>query len=339
MSHYRSTVAPSPAGPSRLLPVVLLLVVGSLLGLSLVVAKLAVKAGAAPLTLLVLSMLGAGMILLFGEILNGRSTPLNTRVAEYGLVAGLLFALPNAIGFLAVEHVGASFLSLTFAFPILITYVLALLLNMDRFNAQKAWGVALGLSGGSVLALSKASSANSPLFWIALSALSPIVIALGNIYRTLRWPSGASPTYLAAVMLLSGGLLLAPFSIGLGGGSLRELIASPLVIFFLISQIAVFSVMYSLYFVLQHLAGPVYLSQIGSIAALVGSVVAIQLLGESSPPHLGVAAALIATGMALFQIGKVNSESARPWGSKRSIVAQGSRAATSSQASGAIRPS
>jgi drug/metabolite transporter (DMT)-like permease len=311
MSHYRSTITASPAVQSRLLPVALLLGVGSLLGLSLVIAKLAVKAGAAPLTLLVLSMLGAGTILLIGERIRGRATPWNARVAEYGLVAGLLFALPNAIGFLAVEHVGASFLSLTFAFPILITYVLALLLKMDRFNAQKAWGVALGLSGGSVLALSKASGASSPLFWIALSALSPIVIALGNIYRTLRWPKEASPTYLAAVMLLSGGLLLTPFSITLGPGSLTDLIASPPVVLFLILQIAVFSVMYSLYFVLQQLAGPVYLSQIGSIAAVVGSVVAIQLLGETSPPHLGVAAALIATGTALFQLGRAKSEAAR----------------------------
>lgn len=312
MSHYRPTITTTPIAQSGLLPMVLLLLVGSLLGLSLVVAKLAVKAGAAPLTLLVLSMLGAGTILLLGEYRRKRPTPWNAKVAEYGLVAGLLFALPNAIGFLAVEHVGASFLSLTFAFPILITYVLALLLKMDRFNSQKACGVAFGLLGGCVLAVSKASSTDSPVFWIALSTLSPIVIALGNIYRTLRWPSDASPTYLAAVMLLSGGLLLAPFSAMWARGSFSELIESPSVLVFLIAQISIFSVMYSFYFVLQQMAGPVYLSQIGSIAAVVGSAVAIHFLGEASPRNLAVAVALIAAGMIIFQRGRGSCEATPP---------------------------
>jgi drug/metabolite transporter (DMT)-like permease len=285
-----------------------LLLVGSLLGVSLVIAKLA----ADPLTLLVLSILGAGTILLAGEHMKRRSTPWNARVLECGLVAGGLFALPNAIGFLAVKHVGAGFISLTFAFPILLTYVLALLLKMDHFNGKKAAGVVLGLSGGAVLALSKVISADSPLFWIVLSTLSPIVISLGNIYRTKRWPSGASPTYLAAVMLLSGGLLLAPFSIVWGHGGLTDLIASTPQLFFLVGQIAVFSVMYSLYFVLQHLAGPVYLSQIGSIAAVVGSAVAIHFLEEASPEHLGAAAVLIAAGTVLFQWGKVQRGVTRP---------------------------
>jgi drug/metabolite transporter (DMT)-like permease len=298
---------------SRLLPVGLLLLVGSLLGLSLVMAKLATD----PLTLLVLSMLGSGTILLAGEFVKKGSTPVNARVLEYGLVAGLLFAVPNAIGFLAVEHVGAGFISLTFAFPILLTYVLALLLKMDHFNGLKAAGVVLGLVGGIVISLSKISSASSPLFWVALSAVSPIVLALGNIYRTRRWPSGASPIYLASVMLLSGGLLLTPFLMAWGRGGVAGLIASPPQLLLLMVQIAVFSVMYSFYFMLQQLAGPVYLSQIGSIAAVVGSSVAIYFLGEASPPHLGIATALIAAGTALFQWGRVRGGAASPSSSTR----------------------
>ncbi|WP_372657913.1 EamA/RhaT family transporter [Hydrogenophaga sp.] len=269
--------------------------------MSLVIAKLAVHAGAAPLSLLTLSMLGAGVVLLGKERWNQPAPVLNRRVLEYGLVAGLLFALPNAIGFLAVAHVGAGFLSLTFAFPILLTYALALLLGMDRFHPRKALGVALGLSGGCLLALTKVSTADAPFFWVGLSSLSPILIALGNIYRTRRWPIGASPTYLAAIMLLGGGLLLAPFSLAWSVSGLAALFPSPTAWGLLVAQMALFSLLYSLYFLLQHLAGPVYLSQIGSVAAVIGGAIAINMLGETAPEHLLAAAGLIGCGTVLFQ--------------------------------------
>jgi drug/metabolite transporter (DMT)-like permease len=238
MGHYRSTPSAPPTAGSRLLPLALLLLVGSLLGVSLVIAKLADD----PLTLLVMSMLGAGIVLLGGEYVKKSSTPVNARVAEYGLVAGLLFALPNAIGFLAVEHVGAGFISLTFAFPILLTYLIALGLKMDHFTGKKALGVALGLSGGAVLALSKVSDAASPHFWVGVSLLSPIVISLGNIYRTKRWPSGASPTYLAAVMLICGGLLLFPVCIAWAPDGFTKLLSASTQLVLLLIQIGVISV-------------------------------------------------------------------------------------------------
>ena len=178
LEHNRRTqLNPTVAGPGngrRLASLACLLLVGSLLGLSLVVAKIAVVEGAAPLAFLSVSMIAAGTVLLVGEWWNGRVPRIDRRIAEYGLTTGVLFAAPNAVGFLAVEHVGAGFLSLTFAFPILFTYLLSLGLRLERLQAAKALGVASGLAGGLILALSKVNLGTSPTFWVVLAMSSPV---------------------------------------------------------------------------------------------------------------------------------------------------------------------
>lgn len=50
---------------------------------------------------------------------------------------------------------------------------------------------------------------------------------------------------------------------------------------------------------LKYLAGPVYLSQIGSVAAIFGSLIAILILGESAMPILPGAAFFILVGVFL----------------------------------------
>ena len=280
-----------------------LLLVGSLLALSLVLAKMAVGAGAPPLGFLLFSLAGGGAILLFISAVFLRAPVLlNRRTVEYGLVAGALFALPNAIGFLAVRHVGAGFLSLSFAFPILITYALALVIGLERPRVGRILGVLAGLAGGVILTVSKVQLEQGVLFWILLVMCSPVIIAVGNIYRTLRWPTGGEPIYLAALMLLAAAGLLAPFAIWVEPDMLTDLGGSTEVVLLLAAEICVFSVLYLFFFILQKLAGPVYLSQIGTVGAVVGAGLAVTLLGETLPRYIGFAAGLIAVGTLLFQL-------------------------------------
>ncbi|EPC01038.1 hypothetical protein L861_10725 [Litchfieldella anticariensis FP35 = DSM 16096] len=281
-----------------------LLLVGTFLALSLVVAKLADGAGAPRLTFLMLAMAGAGAVLAGIAALQRQPMSLDRRMLEYAAVAGALFALPNALAFLAVRHVGAGFISLSFAFPILITWLLAVWLSLERLRAMRLIGVLLGLAGGLVLATAKAGGgADGAWGWAALVLAMPLVIALGNIYRTLRWPTGASPVFLAALMMLGGALTLLPFALSFEPGQIRELAGSTTALRLLLVEIGIFSVLYLFYFVLQKLAGPVYLSQIGTVAALVGTLIAVFALGEAPPPNLGLAGMLVAFGTLLFHRG------------------------------------
>ncbi|MFC6669971.1 hypothetical protein [Marinobacterium aestuariivivens] len=52
-----------------------------------------------------------------------------------------------------------------------------------------------------------------------------------------------------------------------------------------------------------------YLSQIGTVAAVVGTLVAVLLLGEAPPPHLGLVVTLVALGTIFFQRGAATASS------------------------------
>ncbi|GKW50052.1 DMT family transporter [Halomonas sp. NCCP-2165] len=280
-----------------------LLLVGSCLALSLTVAKLADDAGAPRISFLMVAMAGAGLVLMGLAALRRRPLAFDRRALEYSLVAGALLALPNALAFVAIRHVGAGFISLSFAFPILITWVLAVCLRLERLRLLRLSGVVLGLGGGLVLAAAKAGGMNAAPGWALLVMAMPLVIALGNIYRTLRWPEGGSPLFLAALMLLGGAVTLLPLSLALEPGQLPVLFSREAVLPLLALEATVFTVLYLFYFVLQKLAGPVYLSQIGAVAAVVGTLIAVLALGEAPPPNLGLAALLVVAGSLLFQRG------------------------------------
>jgi len=279
-----------------------LLIVGIFLALSLVVAKLADAAGAPRLSFLMVALLATGLVLMGMAIWQRNLVPLNLRVLEYALVTGALLALPNALGFLAVRHVGAGFLSMSYAFPILLTWLMAVVLGMEAARGLRLLGVLLGLAGGVILATGKAMDLDEATGWVILVLAMPLALAAGNIFRTLRWPTGASPIYLAALMMFGAVLSLLPFVLYFEPGQLPQLILDMTIVKLLLLEILVFSVLYFFYFVLQKLAGPVYLSQIGIVAAVVGALIAILVLGEAAPSNLAFAGSLVLAGTVIFQL-------------------------------------
>lgn len=289
-------------GTGRMVSIACLLVIGICIGLTANLAKLAGQADIPPLAFLLWSVVGAGLVL--GAVAAGRRQlpALQRRTGEYFLVSGLLsVALPNGILFLAVPHVGAGFAAMCFAFPPVFTYVMALVGRLERLQTGRAVGVGVGVLGAFVLAGTGSAEPGADPFWIAATLGAQMIVAAGNIYRTLRWPAGASPVALAPGMLLGAGLALAA-----GTWVLQGTIVFPMdsgrSAFLLAAQILVFSSMYVLYFVLQRRAGPVYLSQIGAVGAAAGATIAMFVLGEAPPPALGFAAIFIAAGVLLVTL-------------------------------------
>jgi len=70
-------------------------------------------------------------------------------------------------------------------------------------------------------------------------------------------------------------------------------------------QVAVSTIMFLMFFRLQQLGGPTYLSQIGYVAAAVGVVVGVAYLGETYPIGVRIGAGVIAFGIALSTIAQV----------------------------------
>ncbi len=276
----------------------LLAATGALLGLSTNLAKLATDRGTAPLAFLAWSIAGATLVLLAVSRARGESVPSTRRAIEYFVVAAFVtVAASNLVFFSAVPHVGASFVALVISFPPVLTYLGALLLRLERFDALRALGVVAALGGAATLALFGLRAPDASPGWIGLALLGPVLLAIGNLYRTLRWPPGASAQSLAPGMLIAATAML--FLAGTLPGLSLGLEPDAATLGLTALQAAVFAGQFLMLFALQRAGGPVLLSLLGAIGAVVAVPVAVLVLGERPPPGLEYAVPLIAVGVGL----------------------------------------
>lgn len=280
-----------------------LIVGGGLLGISTNLAKYAVEIGLTPLAFLFWSISGAAIILSIVAYKRGELLAPSTRSFEYYIVAALVsVAGSNLIFFSAIPHVGASFVALIISLPPLLTYLAALAIRLERFSMLRAVGVIAALAGAGVLAARKFSAPEASVFWILLALCGPVLLAIGNIYRSLRWPDNASPIALAPGMLIAAAIML-----GLVGLLPSFTLAIPTItvlpVGLIVLQACIFAGQFLLLFVLQITGGPVLLSLLGAVGAVVGVPVAIFLQGESPPEGLLLGGVLIALGVALVTLG------------------------------------
>ena len=280
---------------------------GALLGVSTNMAKYAGTVGLTPLAFVFWSITGAALLLLALAVFRRQLPPITKPSVEYYLVAALVsVAGSNLIFFSAIPQVGASFVALVITLPPLLTYVGALLLKMERFDPIRALGVLAALAGAAVLAANKLNTPNASAFWILVTLCGPVLLAIGNLYRTLRWPTGASPSALAPGMLVAASLQLGVFSL-LPNFSLalpsQDPLALTVSIALIVLQAFIFAAQFQLLFVLQKAGGPVLLSLLGSTAAVFAVPIAIFLQGEPPPEGLALGALLIALGVAFVTWG------------------------------------
>ena len=289
-------------------PLLYLLSGGSLLGVSTNLAKLAGETHLPPLAFLGWSIVGAAFVLMVVAARRRDLPPVNARTLEYYTVSALVgVAGSNLIFFSAIPHVGAGFVALIISLPPLLTYLGALALRMERFQMIRAAGVVAALAGAGVLAARKLSAPDADVFWILLALVGPVLLAIGNLYRTLRWPEGVSADALAPGMLVAAAVML----LGAGylpGFSLAVPMDRSLPLVLIAVQAFVFAGMFLLLFMLQKTGGPVLLSLLGSVGAVVGVPVAIFLQGEAPPEGLFLGAALIAAGVAQLTLGRTRLE-------------------------------
>ncbi|MCV2873593.1 DMT family transporter [Defluviimonas sp. WL0050] len=298
----RAGMPPRVMGSSLAAPL-LLVAVGSLIATAVALSKLAAAAGAPMLGYLGAVWVGAGAMLIV-PVLIGRGVAGLGQLMPYSFGAGALMMAPSAAGYLAVGHVGAGFVSLTFAFPVLITWVIARGLRMDGARRGQGLGVSAALVGGVVLASGKLAETGGPgdgALWVGVAATIPAALALGNIFRTRFWPVGEAPLTLAALSVLIGAALVLPLAMVSEGSRLSVLWTDHDILLLILTGSAVVAAQYVLQFRLQALAGPVYMSQIGGVAAMVGAVLAVVVLGEALPPAFWPAVMLIVAGTVLFQ--------------------------------------
>jgi drug/metabolite transporter (DMT)-like permease len=279
----------------------LLLVTGSLLGLTLPFGKLATVAGVPAILWSLVISAGAGSVLVCALLLKRQRLALTVpRLRYFVIAAAISYAIPNLLMFSAMPHLGAGYTGIMLTLSPVITLVLSLLLRVRSPNLMGITGIAFGFAGALTVALTRGEAGKpAELFWVLMGLLIPVSLACGNVYRTLDWPDATGPIELAVGSHLAAAAMLAlgMFVVGQDGSSSFGVLAGvPLLV---LAQVASSSAMFAFFFRLQAVGGPVYLSQIGYIAAAIGLISGTLLLGERYQALTWVGAAVVVAGVVM----------------------------------------
>ncbi len=285
-------------------PLFLLLATGAALGLNFPLGKLAMAAGIAPALWAAVISLGAGLAMLFIVTVTEWKNPSRTSTLYFAIVSSFLsYVVPNALTYTVIPKIGSGLAAIMFALSPVVTALFSVMFRVRPPNLVSIFGIVLGLAGAGIIIFSRQpdfSGAAAP--WILAALLIPLFLGAGNVYRTVAWPFGASPRKLAAHTNLAA----VPFLAVLVYGQTGTIDVMPLAQIpgLVAMQLVVSTTMFLMFFRLQQVGGPTYLSQIGYVAAAVGVVVGVFHFGETYPQSVWVGAAVIAVGIAFSTLGQ-----------------------------------
>lgn len=275
----------------------LLVMNGSLIAMMLPLARLVTEAGLSPIAYAFWQTLGAGALL---ALLCWRQWRwhLNVRIVRYCLVSGATgVAIPNALAFVVVGEVGPGFTSTLYAFPSIITLMFALLLRLERPNLRRLTGICMACLGCFWIVWAQVGHVPPAVMsWYALGLFVPVSLALGNVYRTIAWPEDGTPVALAAGMMLgaSACLLLPIASTDI---AVLPALQRPAMYPLVGVQMVLTALTYLGFFALQKRSNPVFLSQMGCIAALVGLFLGLVFFDEQYAAGVWLGVLIVLLGL------------------------------------------
>jgi drug/metabolite transporter (DMT)-like permease len=284
---------------------ILLLVNGTLIAGIYACAKIAAESGVSALGMVAWQLLFAALALSAVAALMGRLPVLSRVTVRYAAIAGTLgISAPNLITFASLAHVPAGLIGVIGALSPVFTYAIALAIGFERAQRLRALGIALGLAGVLSLLLPRSALPDaSALPWALLALGGPLLLAGGNLFRSLAWPPGLHPLSAATLMLLTQAVLLVPVSLWLGqlplpnvssqswAGADGALLGAGLLT----------TTLYLSAFELQRRAGPVVVGQLGYVITVASLLLGMFVFGERHGAAALAAIALVFAGVMLVQ--------------------------------------
>lgn len=283
----------------------------------LLIAKYAVQAGVHPLHFTFLQAFGSFIFIYFFNLLSGVSSnsskDIRANITYFTTASFLGIALPQLLVFYAVIHVGVGVASLSYCLPLVVTYFISISINMERIDFIKILFLVMTVMGTFIYLfrmdyLKEIESGSTSMFWYLILLIVPFSLGIANIYRTINWPKSlpttviAQYTNLASTILLTIIILFFASDLSYVGQLNREVIVLLLIqmVFSGISQIFAF--------ILQKKAGPVFISQTGSVVTVLGGILGYLVFSESYNINTLVGSILIFTGVYLFSLRKFSNE-------------------------------
>jgi len=284
----------------KALPWTFLLIMGTAWGLSFSLGKIAVENGAKPFGVAQFQVMFAGIVLLFVNVIRGKSTQnMRDKLGFIFCIAMLGAAIPSVLFYYAAPHVPAGVLSITVALIPLMTYGFSIPLKLETFSVVRAVGLIFGVIAICLIALPENSLPDpATLPWIFIACISALCYAVENIILGFKSALTVGPMRLAMGMNLIAAVTLLPITI-LTDSYFSPSLPLKTVDYAVIGLGLITVVAYTMFVLSVALFGSVFSSQVGYIVTLTGVFWGMIIFGESPSVWIWLSLCAMIVGLAL----------------------------------------
>ena len=284
----------------KALPWTFLLIMGTAWGLSFSLGKIAVENGAKPFGVAQFQVMFAGIVLLFVNVIRGKSTQnMRDKLGFIFCIAMLGAAIPSVLFYYAAPHVPAGVLSITVALIPLMTYGFSIPLKLETFSVVRAVGLIFGVIAICLIALPENSLPDpATLPWIFIACISALCYAVENIILGFKSALTVGPMRLAMGMNLIAAVTLLPITI-LTDSYFSPSLPLKTVDYAVIGLGLITVVAYTMFVLSVALFGSVFSSQVGYIVTLTGVFWGMIIFGENPSFWIWLSLCAMIVGLAL----------------------------------------
>lgn len=298
----RSGVRSPPAALLR--PFLYICALGACWGLSYSLAKIAVGVRFTPVAFWFWQSLAGGLVLAALARMRGAAAPRTPRhLRFYVLIALIAYTFPGIIVVMCAQYLPAGVLGVLPTTSVVLTYALSVALRIDRLDAIRVSGLAIGL-GGILLILLPRASLPSPdqIGWVLVGLLAPFFYSATNVATAVLRPPGLDSLGMAWVVQLLAASFMLVYLLLVGGWSpIPAALDAPNIALLIQGGVAVVTTI--LWIEVIRLAGPVFMSQVGFITTSTGVAWGMLLFDERHSAWVWAAIACVLVGLALVTRG------------------------------------
>ena len=212
----------------RWLPLIVLLLMGTIWGLQFAMLKLAVESGRAELNILLMALVLISVVYAILVALRGRAIRFTwENLVFFVIIAILGYILPMGATLYAAPHLPAGIITLFASLSPIATFAVAIGLRTEPVSRIRIWAMLLGcVSALLVLGPQAELPGYGALGWMLLVLIVPLTYGVESIYVAARWPEG-----------------MGVLELGLGEAIVAAILTLPL--FFLFGEPASFGIGFS----------------------------------------------------------------------------------------------
>ncbi|MFT5502495.1 MAG: drug/metabolite transporter (DMT)-like permease [Gammaproteobacteria bacterium] len=275
---------------------------GVLWGLSLSLAKIGVQAGGHPIGMGLWQVCTSASMLLAFLLIRRRIPVVRPDIIRFGVVCGGCgVAFPSIALFWCALYLPAGIVAIAFASLPLFTYLMSVLLGIEKGQNRRLMGVSVGL-GAMMLMIVPEGSLPSPNLtgWVLLALIASVGMSIENTYAGGYRPPNVGSLELSFIRQATAALILFPLAwyfdsmmplLEIWGTAQWATTATGL-----LSGIAFTLLLYVI-----NSAGPIFASQTAYIITLAGVGWGMILFGETHSGYIWVALVLTLIGIALVK--------------------------------------